>query len=100
MRHIAADDGRVQHGARALGSSLCPPPAWPSRAGARSPPRRCLGVRRFVRGRSKRVRWRVIGDIYDPGTGGRLQIRDKHRRIIGYIEGDGDVTNQRRCQAG
>ena len=45
-------------------------------------------------------RRRVIGDIYDPGTGGRLQIRDKHRRIIGCIEGDGDVTNQRRCQAG
>ena len=45
-------------------------------------------------------RQRVIGDIYDPGTGGRLQIRDRHRRIIGYIEGDGDVTNQRRCKAG
>lgn len=46
------------------------------------------------------MRWRVIGDIYDPGTGGRLQIRDKHRRIIGYIEGDGDVTDKRRRKVG
>ena len=45
-------------------------------------------------------RRRVIGDIYDPGTGGRLQIRDKHRRIIGYIEKDGDITDERRRKVG
>ncbi len=45
-------------------------------------------------------RRRVIGDIYDPGTGGRLQIRDKHRRIIGYIEKDGDITDKSRRKVG
>ena len=45
-------------------------------------------------------RRRVIGHIYDPGTGGRLQIRDKHRRIIGYIERDGDITDKRRRKVG
>ncbi len=28
-------------------------------------------------------RRQVIGDVYDPGHGGRLQIRDSRRRIIG-----------------
>ena len=37
-----------------------------------------------------------VGDIYDPGTGGRLQIRDTHRRIVGYIERDGTITNRHR----
>lgn len=36
-----------------------------------------------------------VGDIYDPGTG-RLQIRNNHRQILGYIEEDGDVTNTAR----
>lgn len=33
------------------------------------------------------------GDIYDPGHGRRLQIRNNHRQILGYIERDGDITN-------
>ena len=45
-------------------------------------------------------RRQVIGDIYDPGHGRRLQIRDDRRRIIGYIESDGDVTDKRRRKVG
>ena len=41
-----------------------------------------------------------LGDIYNPGHGRRLQIRDKDRRIIGYIEADGTVTNTRRQRIG
>ena len=37
-----------------------------------------------------------VGDIYDPGHGRRLQIRNNHRQIIGYIERDGTVTNTHR----
>ena len=37
-----------------------------------------------------------VGDIYDPGHGRRIQIRDNHRRIIGYIERSGRITNTRR----
>ena len=37
-----------------------------------------------------------LGDLYDPGHGRRLQIRDNSRRIIGYIERDGTVTNTHR----
>jgi hypothetical protein len=36
----------------------------------------------------------------DPGHGRRLQIRDKHRRIIGYIERDGDITDKSRRKVG
>jgi len=38
----------------------------------------------------------IIGDLYDPGHGRRIQIRDKHRRIIGYIRADGKITDTRR----
>lgn len=38
----------------------------------------------------------VQGDLYDPGNGRRVQIRNKHRQIIGYIEKDGRVTNTHR----
>lgn len=41
-----------------------------------------------------------LGDIYDPGHGRRLQIRDNHRRIIGFIERDGDITNTHRQKIG
>ncbi len=41
-----------------------------------------------------------VGDIYDPGHGRRLQIRDASRRIIGYIERDGTVTNTSRQRIG
>ncbi len=37
-----------------------------------------------------------VGDLYDPGHGRRLQIRNNHRQIIGFIEHDGTVTNTRR----
>lgn len=40
-------------------------------------------------------RRQITGDIYNPGNGGRVQIRDKHRRIIGYIEPGGLVTDTR-----
>ncbi len=41
-----------------------------------------------------------VGDIYDPGHGRRLQIRNNHRQIIGYIERDGTVTNPHRQKVG
>ncbi len=37
-----------------------------------------------------------LGDVYNPGHGRRLQLRDNDRRIIGYIERDGTVTNTSR----
>ncbi len=37
-----------------------------------------------------------LGDVYNPGSGRRLQIRDNSRRIIGYVERDGTVTNTHR----
>ena len=40
------------------------------------------------------------GDIYDPGHGRRLQIRDNRRRIIGYIERNGTITDTRRRKIG
>lgn len=45
-------------------------------------------------------RRQIVGDIYDPGHGRRLQIRDSRRRIIGYIEADGDITDTRRRKIG
>ena len=41
-----------------------------------------------------------LGDIYNPGHGRRLQLRDNDRRIIGYIERDGTVTNTHRQKVG
>ena len=41
-----------------------------------------------------------LGDIYNPGQGQRLQIRDTSRRIIGYVERDGTVTNTHRQKVG
>ena len=41
-----------------------------------------------------------VGYIYDPGHGRRVQIRDTSRRIIGYIERDGTVTNTHRQKVG
>ena len=42
----------------------------------------------------------IIGDLYNPGHGRRVQIRDTSRRIIGYIERDGTVTNISRQRIG
>ncbi len=41
-----------------------------------------------------------VADVYDPGHGQRLQIRDRHRRIIGFIEADGSITNPSRQKKG
>lgn len=41
----------------------------------------------------------IIGDLYDPGTG-RIQIRDTSRRIVGYIERNGRITNTSRQRVG
>ncbi len=41
-----------------------------------------------------------LGDIYNPGHGRRVQIRDNSRRIIGYIERDGTVTKTNRQPVG
>lgn len=41
-----------------------------------------------------------IGDVYNPGHVRRVQIRDTSRRIIGYIERDGTVTNTSRQRIG
>ena len=45
-------------------------------------------------------RKRRTGDIYNPGHGRRQQIRDKNRRIIGYIEPSGKITDTRRRKSG
>ena len=39
---------------------------------------------------------RIIGDLYSPGHGRRIQIRDRDRKIIGYIEHSGRITNPDR----
>ncbi|MEE9207411.1 MAG: hypothetical protein V3U67_03390 [Gemmatimonadota bacterium] len=41
-----------------------------------------------------------VGDLYKPGSGQRVQIRDTSRRIIGYIELDGTITNPSRQKVG
>jgi hypothetical protein len=38
----------------------------------------------------------IVGDVYAPRGGQRIQIRDTFRRIIGYIEADGTITNRHR----
>ena len=41
-----------------------------------------------------------VGDLYDPGHGRRIQIRDNHRRILEYIERSGRITNPSRQRVG
>jgi len=41
-----------------------------------------------------------VSDLYNPGFGRRIQIRNKHRQIIGYIETDGSITNIYRQKIG
>ena len=41
-----------------------------------------------------------VGDLYSPGGGQRIQIRDTSRRIIGYVEMDGTITNPSRQKVG
>ncbi len=40
-----------------------------------------------------------VGDLYDSGTG-RIQIRDTSRRIVGYVERSGRITNINRQKIG
>ena len=42
----------------------------------------------------------IIGDIYDPKHGRRVQIRDNDRQILFYVEKDGTITNTRRQKIG
>ncbi len=42
----------------------------------------------------------TIGDVYDPGHGRRVQIRDTDRRILFYIEKDGTITDTHRRKVG
>ena len=37
-----------------------------------------------------------VGDLYSPGHGRPLQIRNNRRQILGYIEADGTVRNLHR----
>lgn len=37
-----------------------------------------------------------IGDLYKPAPNRRTQIRDNSRRIMGYVENDGTITNTHR----
>ena len=39
---------------------------------------------------------RVVGDVYNPGPGRRVQIRDKHRRVKWYIDKNGNITDKHR----
>ncbi len=41
-----------------------------------------------------------VGDLYNPGVGGRIQIRNNQRQILGYIEPDGTITDSRRREVG
>jgi hypothetical protein len=42
----------------------------------------------------------IVGDLYDPGHGRRVQIRNNSRQILGYIERDGTITNRSRQKVG
>ncbi len=45
-------------------------------------------------------RRQFVGDVYDPGHGRRLQLRDDRGKIVGYIEKDGTLTDTRRRKIG
>ena len=42
----------------------------------------------------------IVGDLYSPSGGGRVQIRTNQRVIVGFIERDGTITNTRRQKVG
>ena len=44
-------------------------------------------------------RQKVI-DLYNPGHGRRIQIRNTDRKIVGYIERSGRITNTHRQKIG
>ena len=54
------------------------------------------GERRTITNPSRQRR----GDVYNPGGNRRIQIRNSHRQIIGYIEADGQITNRSRQKVG
>ncbi len=43
---------------------------------------------------------RIVGDLYSPKGSRRIQIRDKDRKILGYITRDGKITNPSRQRVG
>ena len=46
------------------------------------------------------VHRQVVGDLYQPKKGARVQIRNTHRQIVGFIELDGSITNRHRQEVG
>lgn len=56
----------------------------------------CAGEKRKTLDSDKNVK----GDIYNPGHGRRLQIRNKDRVILGYIERSGRITDRDRVTKG
>lgn len=53
-----------------------------------------------TRSRITNIDRQIVGDLYDPGHGRRIQIRDTDRRIIGYVERSGRITDTRRRKVG
>ena len=39
---------------------------------------------------------KIVGDLYDPGHGRPVQIRNNRRQIIGYLDNRGNVIDTRR----
>ena len=69
----------------------------PAAAGERCP----LGICDGQRAKTFDARKLRTGDIYNPGHGRRLQIRNKNLRILGYIEvPSGKVTDRQRRKVG
>ena len=58
-----------------------------------------LGICDGKRAKTYDSRGRRVGDLYSPGHGRRLQIRDKNLKILGYID-RGTVTDTRRRKIG
>ena len=38
----------------------------------------------------------IVGDLYSPGHGLPVQIRNTRRQVLGYIQPDGSILNTRR----
>ena len=68
----------------------------PAVAGERCP----LGICDGKRAKTFDARGLRLGDIYSPGHGRRLQIRNKNLKILGYIEPSGKITDTRRRNLG
>ncbi len=73
-----------------------PKSVYPLAAGERCP----LGICDGKRAKTYDARGLRMGDIYSPGHGRRLQIRDKNLKILGYIERSGKITDTQRRKLG